>query len=170
MFDYHSSQTRTDRLRALTDRCRSAGRVLSLASLVVDGKVRDPSDTTQHMSTPFLDGDDRSIRVYIFAVGLTLEIRMAEDGDRAQPGSVKHETLFSNEPVLAAGEICIRAGVIEAVNDKSGSYGTYGFLATDPEVSRAVLDAIESAGAALAPSEKARLELLCASLSKTDPS
>lgn len=37
----------------------------------------------------------------------------------------KHETLFQNEPVLAAGEMWVDGGTLQALNDKSGTYHTH---------------------------------------------
>ena len=56
---------------------------------------------------------------------------------------MKHETLFHNADVLAAGEIHIRSGVIAGLNDHSGSYGTAGALEENPEFSTSVLSAVE---------------------------
>ena len=56
---------------------------------------------------------------------------------------MKHETLFHNANVRAAGELEVVDGMIVNVNDHSGSYGTVGKLQTDRRFAMAVLTAID---------------------------
>jgi hypothetical protein len=51
---------------------------------------------------------------------------------------VKHETLFHNANVAAAGEVSFVMGRLASINDHSGSYGTFGELESDPAFARAV--------------------------------
>jgi len=74
---------------------------------------------------------------------------IAFDGLRGQPGAVKHETLFHNGDVLAAGELEVRRGIIVGLNDHSGSYGTYGKLDSDPAFAAAVVRALDLSGVAM---------------------
>jgi hypothetical protein len=67
-----------------------------------------------------------------------LVVHIAFDGVRGAPDAVKHETLFQNANVEAAGEISFVMGRVSSINDHSGSYGTYGKLVSDPEFARAV--------------------------------
>lgn len=85
-------------------------------------------------------------------------MRVGFDGQRGSPDAVKHETLFHNEDVRAAGELDVRAGVISKVNDHSGSYGTYGMLGTDSEFASAVLKVLDSVTAPI--TKEARQSLM----------
>jgi hypothetical protein len=69
-------------------------------------------------------------------------MNVAPDGDRPTHNSVKHETLFHNRDVLAAGEICIQNGQIVDLNDCSASYGTYGELEATPQFADVVLSVV----------------------------
>jgi hypothetical protein len=70
---------------------------------------------------------------------------------------VKHETLFHNADVRAAGELSVVDGIIVAVNDFSGSYRTAGKLDTDRRFAEAVLTAIDRASIPLHWVERERL-------------
>ena len=78
-------------------------------------------------------------------------MRLAPDGgSRWSPeglptDAIKHETLFSNAPVSAAGEIFITSGVVVHVNASSGSYN----CDMDEQFVGAVLEAIRIAGAVI---------------------
>lgn len=114
----------------------------------------DPEDQTRRLSTPSIkkyttdmQPPDGGIgKTFIFAVGPSLDIHIARDGDRSQQGATKHETLFHNADVLAAGEIHIQDGIISAVNDISGSYNTAGKLESESIFAVAVLNAFEKSG------------------------
>lgn len=114
-----------------------------------NGHIVDPQHLGNNLSTPEVirSFDDAPPfgsgpgRTFIFAVNTDCEIRVAADGVRAAAGAIKHETLFHNADVLAAGEIHIRDGIIAGLNDHSGSYGTVGRLETDPAFATALLDA-----------------------------
>jgi hypothetical protein len=97
-------------------------------------------------------------RIMIYAVDENFAIRVGFDSERGTPSSVKHETLFRNADVRAAGEIEVSEGVIVEVGDVSGSYGTSGRLQTDPSFAEAILTAIERIDAPLDGAERRRLE------------
>src|ERR1041385_1336527 len=67
-----------------------------------------------------------SAPVLIYAVDTKFSIHVGFDGIRGQSTAVKHETLFHNADVRAAGELEVFEGMIVTVNDHSGSYGTAG--------------------------------------------
>lgn len=75
-------------------------------------------------------------------------MRLAADGGSRSRGAIppadaiKHETLFSNEPVNAAGELVIEDGKIRQVSNDSGTYN----CPLDDHLRGAVLEAIKSAG------------------------
>jgi hypothetical protein len=150
VFDYHNSVTRTDRLRLGTDHCGSTGTVYRLADVVREGRIIDPRDSDAFVTTS-------SERTFIYAVDLNGEMRIGEDGIRGQPEAVKHETLFHNADVAAAGELQIRDGVVVHVNDRSGSYGTSGLLDVDRRFAATVLNSLKLAGAEVEQSEWRRL-------------
>lgn len=58
---------------------------------------------------------------------------------------MKHETLFHNDPVEAAGEMRLADGVVVEINDRSGSYGTTGLMRVDRRMALAVLTAMRLA-------------------------
>lgn len=74
----------------------------------------------------------------IYVVSTTFMVHIAFDGVRGATDAVKHETLFHNANVAAAGEVSFVMGRVSSLNDHSGSYGTFGKLATDPAFARAV--------------------------------
>jgi hypothetical protein len=122
-----------------------------LEALIRNGHIADPQHPENSLSTPevvksFSDPPppgSGSGRTFIFAISEDFQIRVAPDGVRTVAGAVKHETLFHNADVLAAGEICIRDGIIAGLNDLSGSYRTEGYLETNPDFAKAVLRAFE---------------------------
>ena len=85
-------------------------------------------------------------------------IRVGFDSVRGMPDAVKHETLFHNADVRAAGEFEIENGVIVEVGDVSGTYGTPGRIQTDPSFVEAVLRSLDAAGAPIERHERKRLE------------
>jgi hypothetical protein len=83
--------------------------------------------------------------MFIYAVNEDYEFRTAPDsGPRPEAplNAVKHETLFHNAHVRAAGEVQIQDGIIVDINDLSGSYGTRAIMNNDPQFSCDVLEAI----------------------------
>ncbi len=140
LYRYHGSKVHDDRLRENRDRCPSQWTEKALATQVVDGVVRDES------GNPLTTGRiDSRAGVFIFAVApTTFEMRIHLDGDRSLAGAIKHESLFHNEHVLAAGEIQFENGELVDLNDASGSYATYGSL-TLPSFQEAVLKALIAA-------------------------
>lgn len=149
MFCYHDTPENKRRLSLGICRCASNGPTYDLKSLVHDGRIKAPGNETENLTTP----DVRVLRsdpepegsgygkTFIFAVNIDHEIRVALDSERTITGSVKHETLFHNADVIAAGEIAIRDGIVTRINDFSGSYATDGALEEKPSFSVAVLKA-----------------------------
>ncbi|HYM62682.1 MAG TPA: hypothetical protein VEZ11_17490 [Thermoanaerobaculia bacterium] len=155
MFRYRDT-IRKGRLAKQTDHCGSDGPVFDLAELTVNGRVRDPWDRRRLLTTR---GSARlADRVLIYAVAADLQVHVGFDGVRGTTGAVKHETLFHNAAVRAAGEIVIVEGVVQSVNDHSGSYRTHGKMAADPGFARAVLGSLDRAGAAITAEELTRLK------------
>lgn len=100
----------------------------------------------------------RKKRVLIYAVDEEYRMQVGFDTQRGTPNAVKHETLFHNADVRAAGELGVVDGIIVEVGDVSGSYGTAGRIQTDPQFVAAVLKAINDAGATIQQQERRRLE------------
>jgi hypothetical protein len=130
MYVYHGSSLQKERVKHEIDHCGSEGPVYPLADLIVlRGRrmvVLDPENRRKALTA--IGNLDARNRVLIYAVNAELELRVALDGRRGAPGAVKHETLFHNGDVLAAGEMGVLRGIIVEVNDRSGSYGTHGDL------------------------------------------
>lgn len=138
-YRYHGSLEHQDRLRHGRDHCKTEGPVHDVATLVCNGLARSPG-TTDLLTTPAMNAEG----IYIYAVGLSGEMRVAADGgDRSRPHAIKHETLYHNDDVMAAGEVVFRDGVVVDLNDKSGSYRTFGEMRVNPDFCKAVLDALE---------------------------
>jgi hypothetical protein len=138
------------------DHCTSKGQVFELSSLFVGGLIYDPTSP----ATPLTVGVSVGKRTgaLIYAVNEDFEIHVGFDGIRGTPNAVKHETLFHNADVRAAGEMEIEVGVIIEVGDVSGTYGTPGMIQTDPLFADAVLTALDRINAPLADNERRRLE------------
>ena len=141
MYDYDGTAVRQERLAKGTDHCGSTGAVYALVDLVKDGLIMDPDRpgtplTARRTSAP-------ATRVLIYAVNFRFDLRVGFDGTRGELNAVKHETLFHNANVRAAGELEVVDGIIVNVNDHSGSYGTVGRLRTDRRFAMAVLTAID---------------------------
>ncbi len=151
MYQYQGSDLQKERITKGVCRCGSQGDVYNLAALLRRDRIAAPKEMVTNLSTPKVPkarGEREppgsgAGKTYIFAVGEDLEVHIALDSDRQDAGAVKHETLFHNADVLAAGEICIEDGVISALNDHSGSYGTDAELEANPGFARAVLSACE---------------------------
>lgn len=140
MYSYHDTAIRAERLVKGTDHCASRGEVFELRKLVNDrGLATDPRDPESLF-------DRREGETVIYAVSDEFVVHIGFDGVRGSPDAVKHETLFHNANVRAAGEVVFRAGRVLELNDRSGSYGTYGMLFADPELGEAVLKAFERSG------------------------
>ena len=153
---YDGSPIWVERRAKGTDHCGSTGAVYELSTLIVGGRVHDPDRRSRLLSTN--RGSGTRSRVVIYAVDGKYQINVAVDGKRGSGDAVKHETLFHNADVIAAGELDIENGVIVAVNDHSGSYLTYGRLDLDPAFADSVLTAIDRAEAPLDIRERLRLE------------
>lgn len=137
MYDYHNTDTRAERLAKGCDHCDSAGPIYELGRLVRRDRVRDPE----------FESDLTTIhgRQLIYAVSSDLRVHVGFDGTRGTPDAVKHETLFHNDPVEAAGEIQLEDGVVVGINDRSGSYGTTGLMRVDRRMAQVILAAFEAA-------------------------
>jgi hypothetical protein len=137
MYDYHNTETRAERLAIGRDHCDSDGAVYDLARLVSGELVVDPEGRGNLTTTA-----DRRL---IYAVSEDLRVHVSFDGQRGTQHAVKHETLFHNAPVEAAGEMELLDGVVTAITDQSGSYGTTDLLGADRRMARAVLRALQAA-------------------------
>ena len=153
-YNYDGSTRNDERLKQNICRCGSEerGRVFNLRRLIAKGgKIYSPMDMTLPLCTPEvkkspsapIPPDGGYGKTFIFAIDRNLEIHVAADCDRLEPNAVKHETLFHNADVLAAGEICIKNGVVVALNDHSNTYQTYGSLENKADFAKAVLDAFQ---------------------------
>lgn len=132
MYIYHDTVIRLERERKGHDHCGSRGAVFDLARLVNgEGKAVDPR-------RPGLLLDNSAGPKIIYAVSSDLVVHIAFDGVRGAADAVKHETLFQNANVEAAGEVSFVMGRVSGINDHSGSYGTFGKLASDTAFTRAV--------------------------------
>jgi hypothetical protein len=144
MYNYHDSTTRTGRLAEGRCRCDSPDidTVFPIDSLIDNRRVLDPFNREEYLTSvaaPKYGEDVADLPPrFIYAVGLDYTVHIAMDGDRSIPGSVKHETLFHNKNVLAAGEIGFTEGVITSINDHSGSYSTY----THIDITQSFVDAL----------------------------
>jgi hypothetical protein len=147
MYDYQRTVIRAERLARRTDHCDSSGRVLRLAALLVGGLIMDPEAPASALGR----------HKFIYAVDESYEINVGEDGVRGTSAAVKHETLFRNAEVRAAGELFVEQGIIVHVNDLSGSYGTAGQMDADRRFARAVLAALEKVAATVDEAELTRL-------------
>jgi hypothetical protein len=166
-YTYHGTKLNNDRLTTGICRCASTGVSHSAEALVGDdGLVQDPANLNEHLTTEAI-GRKEGPRPFIFAVNKDRKLRIALDGDRpGDQNAVKHETLFHNEDVLAAGEVRFSAGIITEINDESGSYKTYGKMQTDPTFSDAFLAACEQAGVRIDKIMQEKLEGLARRVSK----
>lgn len=144
----YPARVNADRCQAGTDRCasRGAGNVRDLRDLLNEGYVVSP-DTGHRLTTAALQTDG----VWIFAVKHG-RMRLGPDGGRRPRVStdpplptdaIKHETLFHNQPVSAAGEIRIWRGIITGINHFSGTY----MFSFDAAFKGAVREALLDAGA-----------------------
>jgi hypothetical protein len=149
LYQYHGTLVHEKRLSDGICRCQSTGVVFNAKDLIRNGLIFEPLAFAYPLNTPrikTLSNPDLIIegnaKPFIYAVSLELDLHVAPDGNRPTDNSVKHETLFHNEHVLAAGEIWIRDGIIAGMNDYSGSYGTRGEMETNPAFAKAVLSAL----------------------------
>jgi hypothetical protein len=147
-YDYHNSPSRLEREELGICRCASPtdGRAYELKELIRDGIIMDPESVGAPLTTQFAPGTrPESVGLpprYIYAISTSLEMRIAPDGTRAEPNAVKHESLFHNEVVLAAGELGFENGLLASLNDHSGSYETDGELEANSDFVVAVLRAV----------------------------
>ena len=72
---------------------------------------------------------------------------------------MKHETLFHNANVEAAGEVSFLMGRVSGINDHSGSYRTFGMLASDLKFRRALRFGFSGAGVLMVPSVEKTLRM-----------
>ena len=155
MFRYEGSAIQQRRLAIGEDHCTSTGVAYDLDELVEDGFLVEPGKSSVRLTVGRSVG--KGNRVLIYAVNETYQMRVGFDSARGRPNAVKHETLHRNADVRAAGELEVDRGTIIEVGDVSGSYGTSGRIQTDPEFVKAVLTAIDRAGAQIRKSERSRL-------------
>lgn len=147
-YDYHNSPSRLEREGLGICRCASPtdGRVYELTELIRDGVIMDPGLIDTPLTTQFAPATrSESIGLptrYIYAISTSLEMRIAPDGTRTEHNAVKHESLFHNDVVLAAGELGFENGLLASLNDHSGSYETDGELEANSDFVVAVLRAV----------------------------
>jgi hypothetical protein len=142
MYSYHDSPTRRDRLARKTDHCRSSGDVYEISELIDEGRIHDPVEPARLLSSERDKGADR---VFIYAIDANFRMHVGADGIRGKRDAVKHETLFNNADVRAAGEVDISRGIVSMINDSSGSYGTRGMMDVDPSLAAAIITAFDRA-------------------------
>jgi hypothetical protein len=130
--------------------------VFELGALVSDELIRDPSDLAAALTVG--TSVSKTKVAFIYAVDENFAIHVGFDGVRGTTDAVKHETLFHNADVRAAGELEVEAGVIVEVGDISGTYGTPGRIQTDPLFADAVLTALDRIDAPIERNERRRLE------------
>jgi hypothetical protein len=153
MYVYHDTPVRVERERKGLDHCASKGSVFELAGLVNDrGEVIDPRN-------PGVLLDNSAGPKIIYAVSSELVVHIAFDGVRGAADAVKHETLFHNANVEAAGEVSFRMGRVSGINDHSGSYGTFGMLASDLKFRRALRFGFSRAGVLMVASVEKTLRM-----------
>jgi hypothetical protein len=150
VYNYHDTSIREERVARGTDHCASNGPVFELSTILSNRRLHDPRDPRKLL-------EQSSNTTIIFAVNTEHKLHLAFDGRRGESSAVKHETLFHNANVLAAGELEVREGTIVGLNDHSGSYGTYGKLDSDPSFATAVLLAVKLSGAPLTGALRQRL-------------
>jgi len=151
MYVYESTDHQRQRIDQQRDHCGKRvphAPCYPLASVQSDGLLRDPTTGTLLTSCPISNSADPTatkdgLEVYIYAVSQSMEIRISVDGVRGTLNAVKHESLFDNESVLAAGEIWIEHGIVKDINDHSGTYLCRGELRSTPAFANAVLNALE---------------------------
>lgn len=164
MYPYHGTPRWQERQPKNLCRCESPdeGRVFNLAELVVDGIVVHPVTRDEPLqSIPAPREREEAYELdwrYIYAVSEDFSIHIALDGDRTPNDAVKHETLFHNQDVRAAGELGFEGGILSTLNDHSGSYGTDGELKSAPEFAAAVLEAVRLHKIPISTSLKSKLE------------
>ena len=154
MYEYEGGRIQAERLAAGKDHCASSGPVFEISTLVVAGRIIDPDDREKPLTTR----STRFSRVMIYAVDGKYQMNGAVDPVRGTPNAVKHETLFHNAPVLAAGEVDVDDGIIVGVNDRSGTYQTRGMLDFDSSFANAVARAITDANVPIAPTTMSLLK------------
>jgi hypothetical protein len=154
MYIYHDTVIRLERERKGHDHCGSKGAVFDLARLVNgEGKAVDPR-------RPGVLLDNSAGPRIIYAVSTDLLVHIAFDGIRGAADAVKHETLFQNANVEAAGEVSFVMGRVSGINDHSGSYGTFGKLVSDRAFARAVWRGFSRTRVLMKPSVERNLHLL----------
>jgi hypothetical protein len=153
MYNYHDMPVRVDREKKGLDHCASKGSVFNLATLVNGrGEATDPRN-------PRVLLDNSAGPTIIYAVSSHFVVHIAFDGVRGTPNAVKHETLFQNANVAAAGEVFFIMGRVSDINDQSGSYGTLGMLESDPAFAAAVRLGLSRAGVSMDRSVRKKLRL-----------
>lgn len=132
MYVYQDTLVRYEREQKGQDHCGSRGPIFDLATLV------NTKGEAVHPTHPGVLLDNSAGPKIIYAVSAALVVHLAFDGVRGAVDAVKHETLFHNANVAAAGEVSFAMERVSSINDHSGSYGTFGRLASDPAFARAV--------------------------------
>jgi hypothetical protein len=126
VYRYEGSIVQLERLAGKRDHCGSGGIVHDLRDLISSGRIHEPDAPGRTLTAGRSMG--RKNRILIYAVDENFDIHVGFDSERGMPSAVKHETLFRNADVRAAGEIEVSDGIVVEVGDVSGSYGTSGRL------------------------------------------
>ncbi len=155
MHKYHDSAEHSRRLGCNECRCQSGGRTYASHELVHQGVILDPRNLALPLTSDAIGHGPPRTNMFIYAVNETYDFRLAADGgsprSQAPPDAVKHETLFQNADVRAAGEIMVVKGVIVEINSQSGSYDTKDALQNDPEFASDVLIALSQGNIPASP-------------------
>ena len=154
MYNYHGSQRHSERLRQGTCRCGSTGDTYDLGDLLDQRRIREPSNRTLFLNTAPLGTLEGA---FIYAISNDHAMRIAPDGDRQKAHSVKHETLFQNANVRAAGQLYVREGILYDLDDSSGSYATRGMLEADPEFAKAISHCLDAYDVEISAALRAKL-------------
>lgn len=145
-YRYQGTRTQAWRLERGLDHCPDTPAIYDLAALVNGGLIMDPGNPTSALSTPALAADAGGKWIYAVRQGA---LNVAPDGNRADPPPVaKHETLFNNADVDAAGELRVEAGVVTDINDLSGGYNTANEMGNIGPIGRSFRAALRGAIAA----------------------
>jgi hypothetical protein len=154
-FRYENSDEQKRRVPLGLDHCRSSGQVYDLKDLIKGNRLVDPLNPDRTLTAGRSIGETE--RPFIYAVDANFRVRVGFDTRRGMHDAVKHETLFSNADVRAAGELEIRRGIVVEVGDVSGSYGTSGRIQTDRTFVDDLLTAFERIGVPMKKAEQERL-------------
>ncbi len=151
---YIAAKIERERNQNRENQCKSGARSYALRTLVEGGLAIDPLSHHPLSTSPLERGKAGK---YIYAVRNDT-MRVGPDGDRSKKDVVKHETLFRNLPVQAAGEIRFHEGAVIDINDLSGTYLTEDEM-EEEEFRRVVAESLREAGVALSQDVRRRIRV-----------